>query len=136
MRDLYQRLGLSRTASQIDIERAINACEHQALRKDAAAALGVPTHRVQYNDLHDLMTDLGKLRAELGMTHTPYWHEDSINDFMPTAGHARSHRHELSERLEQALVYHARRRWHLLGLLIALAGTALGTGMLCGYMLL
>ncbi|MDN6180052.1 MAG: hypothetical protein L0I84_03470 [Halomonas subglaciescola] len=81
MRDLYQRLSLPPTASPENIRRAIYACPNRALQQDADAVLGVAEHREDYDTLHATVSDIGQLRARLGLSHGAHWQGSVANDF-------------------------------------------------------
>ncbi|WP_251977981.1 hypothetical protein [Salinicola avicenniae] len=116
MRDLYRRLGIAKDASPAALEAALKRCDHQSLKADAAAVLGTTSRRMQYDELHALLNDLGSLRVGLGLTHAPHWQGDVASDFTqppPTV----SRQQQLIQKLE-AVLTQRQRRWRLrLGLL-------------------
>lgn len=81
MRDLYQRLSLPPDASSEDIRRAVEACPNRALKQDADAVLSVTEHRDDYDTLHTTVSDIGQLRARLGLSHGAHWQGSVANDF-------------------------------------------------------
>lgn len=111
MRDLYQRLHLPRHATAADIDNAIRECPHYGLREDARAVLAHDAARQEYDALHDLLSDVGQLRAGLGMTHAPHWRGSVALDFTPPPDERRARHESLNERLDAAL--HPRRRFAL-----------------------
>ncbi|WP_110685370.1 hypothetical protein [Salinicola aestuarinus] len=129
MRDLYRRLGIPKDAAPPTLENALRRCDHQSLKVDAAAVLGVTARRRQYDDLHALLNDLGSLRVGLGLTHAPHWQGDVASDFTqppPTL----SRQQALIQKLE-AVLTQRQRRWRLgLGffavLLLVVAAFVLG----------
>ena len=81
MRDLYQRLALSPDANDHQINSALARCPNSALRQDATSVLAVAPHRETYDTLHHTLSDIGRLRARLGLTHGAHWQGDVANDF-------------------------------------------------------
>lgn len=137
MRDLYQRLRLDPEASDVEIARAIEACEHTALRNDAATVLQAEWRRAEYDALHDTLSDIGRLRARLGLTHAPYWRVGPADDFSLPPGPPGSRFEEWMQRLNRVARRH--NRWRRLGgpwLLAALWLATLGGGVALGYSLL
>ncbi|KFF47957.1 hypothetical protein GY26_17465 [Gammaproteobacteria bacterium MFB021] len=120
MRDLYLRLGVSPTASAEEIERAIRDCANQSLKADAQAALGSPERRAEYDEMHQLLGDIGRLRAGLGLTHAPHWHGDAANDFSPP-GAPTTRQAQLTRKLDVALQQYQRRRPRRLWLAVAVS---------------
>ncbi|MDI5933719.1 hypothetical protein [Halomonas kalidii] len=112
MRDLYQRLGLDPGAGEAEVTRAIERCEHTALKADARTVLEVDSRREEYDALHVTLSDIGRLRARLGLTHAPYWRDGPADDFsLPPDTHGSRH-DELMQRLTRAALLH--NRWHRL----------------------
>ncbi|AYF32590.1 hypothetical protein CUU95_01575 [Vreelandella alkaliphila] len=143
MRDLYQRLTLTPDASDQEINSAVARCPNSALRQDAETVLGVAEHRDAYNKLHKTVSDIGQLRARLGLTHAAHWQGDVANDFSLPPDHAISRHDELIDRVSLAVsLYNRWRRfkgpWLLfalftIGASIGLAfGLALGLGLSIG----
>lgn len=129
MRDLYRRLGLEKAARIAAIREAIARCDNQTLKADADAVLTVAAHRVEYDELHDLLMDIGHLRVGLGLTHAPHWQGETASDFSlpPRQG---SRQRQLSEKLE-ALAPSRRRRhrraaWLLGALVLFVLGVIAG----------
>ncbi|WP_148254497.1 hypothetical protein [Aidingimonas lacisalsi] len=137
MRDLYQRLGVDSRASDDTIRQAIDACKHNALKTDARTVLEVKSRREEYDRLHATLTDIGRLRARLGLTHGPYWQDNVANDFSLPPDTSVPHHDALLSRVAQAVTLH--NRWHryrapwLVGGLFAL-GIILGIA-LCHWLL-
>ncbi|MDI4638228.1 MULTISPECIES: hypothetical protein [Halomonadaceae] len=129
MRDLYQRLGLPHDASDKDIQRAIEACHHSALKADAKVVLGVPEHREAYDALHGTLCDIGLLRARLGLTHGPFWQDSTANDFSLPPDNTGARHDLLIARVERAVGLHdGWRKWRapwLLAMLLV-GATVLG----------
>ncbi|ATJ83611.1 hypothetical protein ACFPTY_11360 [Halomonas beimenensis] len=137
MRDLYQRLRLDPEADDAEIAAAIEACEHTALKADAAAVLQAEWRRAEYDALHDTLSDIGRLRARLGLTHAPYWRVGPADDFSLPPGPPGSRFEEWMQRLNHAARLH--NRWRRLRgpwLLAALWLATLGGGVALGYYLL
>ncbi|GHC33973.1 hypothetical protein [Aidingimonas halophila] len=110
MRDLYQRLGIDRQAGTDDIRQAIDACDHNALKTDASTVLEVPSRREEYDRLHATLTDIGCLRARLGLTHGPYWRDSVANDFSLPPDTSRPLHEVLLSRIGEAVMLHNRWR--------------------------
>ena len=124
MRDLYRRLGVSKDAPPDTIIRAAQRCTNHTLKADALSALGDAAHREAYDDLHDLLGDLGRLRAGLGMTHAPHWQGDAANDFSVLPQRIVVRHELLARQLEMALGNHQtrwrRRGWLVLAVVVGL----------------
>lgn len=125
MRDLYKRLGLDPRAGEVEITAAIERCEHTALRADAHTVLEVGSRREEYDALHTTLSEIGRLRTRLGLTHAPYWRDGPADDFsLPPDTHGSRH-DELMQRLTRAALLH--NRWQRLrGPWLAAALFALG----------
>lgn len=117
MQDLYRRLGVSKDAPADTIIRATQRCNNRTLKADALSALGDAAHREAYDDLHDLLGDLGRLRAGLGMTHAPHWQGDAANDFSVLPQRIVVRHELLARQLEMALGSH-QTRWRRRGWLV------------------
>ncbi|WP_087717738.1 hypothetical protein [Salinicola salarius] len=117
MQDLYRRLGVSKDAPADTIIRATQRCNNRTLKADALSALGDAAHREAYDDLHDLLGDLGRLRAGLGMTHAPHWQGDAANDFSVLPQRIVVRHELLARQLERALGSH-QTRWRRRGWLV------------------
>lgn len=112
MRDLYKRLGIARHANDAEIAAAIEACQHTALKSEAAVVLEAGPRREEYDRLHGLLCDLGRLRARLGLTHGPFWQGSVANDFSVPPDHDCSRHDELVAKISQAVSLHASyQRW-------------------------
>ncbi|GAA5173215.1 hypothetical protein [Modicisalibacter zincidurans] len=138
MRDLYKRLEIEPSADDASIGAAIEACDNSALKADAAAVLRVGARREAYDGLHGMLSELGRLRARLGLTHGAYWRGDVANDFSLAPDLAQSRHDELIAKLDaamaaQATLRHQRRRmpWLLAGV-TALGGAAFALGWISG----
>jgi len=111
MRDLYQRLAVSPEANDQDIKHAAASCQHNALRQDAEAVFAIAERREAYDTLYDTVSDIGRLRARLGLSHSAHWQGDVANDFTLPPDHAISRHDELVDRVSHAVSLH--NRWHL-----------------------
>ncbi|RUR39223.1 hypothetical protein [Vreelandella populi] len=132
MRDLYQRLGVSPQANDEELQHAVARCPNSALRQDAKAVFEVPKHRESYNQTLTTLSDIGQLRARLGLTHGAHWQGDVANDFSLPADQAVSRHDELVDRVSQAVVLYNRLRglrgiWLLIVTFIV--GTGIGVGL-------
>lgn len=139
MRDLYKRLGISQAASEAEITTAIEACQHTALKSEASVVLGVKSRREEYDRLHSLLCDIGRLRARLGLTHGQYWLDNVANDFSLAPDNNPSRHDALVTKLTEAVALHDRflrwRRyspWIIAGGFVAITLTTLGVGFYTG----
>ncbi|MFI0472642.1 hypothetical protein ACGLWX_07950 [Halomonas sp. HMF6819] len=134
MRDLYQRLALSPAADQPTLDSALSRCPNSALRRDAEAALGVESHRARYDEVHQTLGDIGRLRAGLGLTHAPHWQTDAANDFSMPADTAPPRVETLGRRIAAAVSFFDRWRsaqgvWLLITVFAMGAGVGLALGL-------
>ncbi|HET8789850.1 MAG TPA: hypothetical protein VFM75_01440 [Modicisalibacter sp.] len=106
MRDLYKRLGVGKDASDTEISAAIEACQHTALKSEAAVVLEGKPRREEYDRLHGLLCNLGRLRARLGLSHAQYWQGSVANDFSIPPDNERSRHDELVIKISQAVTLH------------------------------
>lgn len=81
MRDLYSRLGVPRSASDRQVREAISACRSATLRDNANEVLLVPGRRQNYDRVHAVLTDIGALRAQLGLNYGGNWRSPESDDF-------------------------------------------------------
>lgn len=126
MRDLYKRLGVEPSADDASIGAAIDACDNSALKADAAAVLRVGARREAYDGLHGMLSELGRLRARLGLTHGAHWRGDVANDFSLTPDLAQSRHDQLVAKLDAAVAGQARlARWRRLMPWLIIAGFSL-----------
>ena len=137
MRDLYKRLGISQAASETEIFAAIDACQHTALKSEASVVLGVKSRREEYDHLHVLLCDIGRLRARLGLTHGQYWLDSAANDFSLAPDNDRSRHDALVNKVTQAVALHDTflrwRRyspWIIVGGFVVIAVTTVAVGFL------
>ncbi|MBB3143126.1 hypothetical protein [Halomonas organivorans] len=132
MRDLYQRLRLSVDADDTAVAAAIDRCEHTGLKADAATVLQAEWRRAEYDALHDTLSDIGRLRARLGLTHAPYWRAGPADDFSLPPGPPGSRFEEWMQRLNRAALAHnraPRRRLAVAVLWLATLAGGIGLGM-------
>ncbi|WP_110655428.1 hypothetical protein [Salinicola halimionae] len=129
MRDLYRRLGVSKNATSDTIIRAAERCGNRTLKVDAISTLGNTVHREAYDDLHGVLNELGRLRANLGMTHAPHWQGDVANDFSVSPQRIVVRQELMTRQLEMALGRHQtrwrRRCWLALVIVIGLVAAHL-----------
>lgn len=137
MRDLYQRLAIPPEANAQEIKRAVASCQHSALRQDAEAVLAVAERRQAYDTLHNTVSDIGRLRARLGLSHGAHWQGDVANDFsLPPDDHAISRHDELIDRVSHAVsLYNRWRRFRGSWLLITIFATGASVGLALGLSL-
>ncbi len=102
MRDLYRHLGVSQLATTQDIRNAISACKSVRIRNDASEVLLVAERRRQYDQLHSVLSDIGALRAQLGLNHGDNWRSTGTDDFTSESARAQSIRDSLVARIHQA----------------------------------
>lgn len=139
MRDLYKRLGIDQAASDAEISAAIEACQHTALKAEASVVLGVKSRREEYDRLHGLLCDIGRLRARLGLTHGQYWLDSAANDFSLAPDNDHSRHDALVSKVTQAVALHDsvqrwRRHapWIVAGGFAMIATTTVAVGFLAG----
>ncbi|MFP3344154.1 hypothetical protein LG331_04020 [Vreelandella aquamarina] len=136
MRDLYQRLALAPDANDHQIHSAVARCPNSALRQDATAVLAVAPHRETYDTLHHTLSDIGRLRARLGLTHGAHWQGDVANDFSLPPDNAISRHDELVDRVSHAVsLYNRWRRLRGPWLLITVFTVGTGIGLALGFAL-
>ncbi|WP_249979092.1 hypothetical protein [Vreelandella olivaria] len=136
MRDLYQRLTLSPSANHQEIRSAVARCPNSALRQDAEAVLEIAERREAYDTLHDTVSDIGRLRARLGLTHGAHWQGDVANDFSLPPDNAISRHDELVDRVSHAVsLYNRWRRWRGPWLLITVFASGAAIGLAMGFAL-
>ncbi len=102
MRDLYRHLGVSQSATTQDIRNAISACKNVRIRDDASEVLLVAERRRKYDQLHSVLSDIGTLRAQLGLNHGDNWRSAGTDDFTSESARAQSIRDSLVARIHQA----------------------------------
>ncbi|WP_447555552.1 hypothetical protein [Vreelandella sp. EE22] len=137
MRDLYKRLALSPTVDEQTLNQALADCPNSALRQDAEATLAMDEHRKRYDELHTTLSDIGRLRAHLGLTHAPHWQGNTANDFSLPPDSAESCLDDLLTRVDKAATLYD--RWHRFRgpwLLIAVFAVGAGIGLALGLSLL
>ena len=81
MRDFYTRLNVNRSASVSELERAIESCRDAKLKNDAATVLLNPQMREAYDQAHNVLCNIGNLRANLGLNNSPNWTGTLVSDF-------------------------------------------------------
>ncbi|TVP48919.1 MAG: hypothetical protein EA345_08020 [Halomonas sp.] len=136
MRDLYQRLAISPEANEQDIKRAVTSCQHSVLRQDAESVFAVAERRAAYDTLHETVSDIGRLRARLGLTHGAHWQGDVANDFSMPPDQAVSRHDELIGRVGLAVsLYNRWQRFRGPWLLITVFTTGASVGLALGLAL-
>lgn len=110
MRNLYARLKIAAAASEVEIRAAIAACPNAATRADATEVLLSPDRRRSYDRLHTVLTDIGQLRAALGLSHGDNWRGDAAVDYTRPAEPPRSRYAEFVAKVESHVARQARRR--------------------------
>ena len=81
MRDLYNRLGLQKTCSTEEIHTAVDKCGNTRIREDATEVLLQASRRRNYDRLHSVLTEIGLLRARLGLNYGDNWKGVEASDF-------------------------------------------------------
>ena len=134
MRDLYQRIDLPPNASPQAISTAIGKCQHNALKQDASAVLGISEHRLAYDALHTTLHDIGRLRSCLGLSHGAHWQGSVANDFSLPPDQTVSRHDDLVGRVSQAATFYNRwRHWRSAWLLIATLISGAAIGLIAGF---
>ncbi|WP_346797227.1 hypothetical protein R5M92_01240 [Halomonas sp. Bachu 37] len=140
MRDLYQRLALAPDADEAAIGQALSRCQNSALKQDGEAVLQEPERRAEYDRLHATLSDIGRLRARLGLSHGAHWQGNVANDFSLPPDNAISRHDELVDRVSHAVSLYNRWRlwrgsWSFIALIAIGAGIGLGVGFALGMRL-
>lgn len=81
MRDLYKHLGVSDSATEEEIRDAVASCGNASIRRDCKFVLLNQSRRMAYDQLRSQLLMVGRLRAELGLSHSPHWHSALNSDF-------------------------------------------------------
>lgn len=81
MKNLYKRLKIERGAPIEKIRAAIERCSNHGVRVDAKRVLLQPASREVYDRNHELLTNIGKLRSNLGLSSSPSWDEELRKEF-------------------------------------------------------
>jgi len=102
MRNLYRRLGISELSSPEEIRQAIAACSNASVREDAEEVLLVEARRRNYDRLHTLLSDIGALRANLGLTHGRNWRGGQATEYSQEPTSRRSKFEQLIEKTRSA----------------------------------
>lgn len=101
MRDLYYRLGIESKASDQKIRDAVSCCDNSKLREDADAVLLVPSRKRNYDQVHVTISDIGILRAHLGLNHSDNWQSPESDDFTTRPFHGISLYDELLQKVNR-----------------------------------
>jgi hypothetical protein len=80
MRDLYKRLGVTESATEPQLRRAVAAAEPSA-RDDAEFVLFDPRRREVYDRNRRVLASIGRLRANLGLNLSRFWPRARFADF-------------------------------------------------------
>ncbi len=98
--------------------------------------LEIAERREAYDTLHDTVSDIGRLRARLGLTHGAHWQGDVANDFSLPPDNAISRHDELVDRVSHAVsLYNRWRRWRGPWLLITVFASGAAIGLAMGFAL-
>ena len=81
MRDLYSRLGIDQSANDREIRNAISVCGNAMVSDSAKEVLLISRRRQNYDRVHAVLTDIGALRAQLGLNHGDNWRSPESDDF-------------------------------------------------------
>lgn len=101
MRDLYSRLNISPTASPEKIKASIAECSNASVKADAEEVLLHAGRRQTYNRLNTLLTDIGNLRASLGLSHADNWQGEEANEYASSSEAKCSKLEEFAEKIQQ-----------------------------------
>ena len=69
------------TASTKEIRAAISCCSNASVRKDASVILLTDSRRRIYDRMNLLLTDIGDMRAMLGLSHADNWDSELANEY-------------------------------------------------------
>lgn len=101
MRNLYSRLNVSPVASTAEIQSAIASCSNASIKADATEVLLSEGRRRDYDRLNGTLTDIGFLRAALGLSHASNWRGEESSEYTQPSGTAHSKHAELIEKIKQ-----------------------------------
>ena len=100
MRNLYSRLGIDPSATEQEIRVAIAKCKNSAIRTDATDVLLNVSRRRSYDQVLRTLSDIGVLRAHLGLNHGKNWGNES-DDFNVNTTHEISLYNELIAKVKR-----------------------------------
>lgn len=101
MRNLYSRLNIHPTAPLEKIKASIAKCSNASVKADAEEVLLHAGRRQTYNRLNTLLTDIGNLRASLGLSHADNWHGEEVNEYASSTEDKCSKLEEFAEKIQQ-----------------------------------
>lgn len=81
MRDLYKWLGVSSQVQESHLQTVLESCPNAGLKADAKTVLLNAQLRRAYDQAHRTATQVGVLRANLGLTNSTNWSGNLANDF-------------------------------------------------------
>lgn len=81
MKNLYKLLKVERGSSIGKIKAAIERCQNNGTKQDAKRVLLEPESRQVYDRNHELLTTIGELRSNLGLTYSPNWDGELRKEF-------------------------------------------------------
>ena len=110
MRNLYARLNVSAAATPDEIRVAIARCPNASLRADATEVLLAVDRRRSYDRVHNVLTDIGQLRASLGLGHGDNWRGDEAADYTFPPVPARSKYREFKAKIDSHVARQSLRR--------------------------
>ena len=110
MRNLYARLNVSAAATPDEIRAAIARCPNASLRADATEVLLEADRRRSYDRVHNVLTDIGQLRASLGLGHGDNWRGDEASDYTFPSVPARSKYREFKAKIDSHVARQSLRR--------------------------
>lgn len=109
MRDLYKQLKISSSSSEEIIREAINSCRNIKLCKDAETVLLNPSIKKTYDKNHNVLTDIGKLRAQLGLSHSDNWYGSAAQDFTYDETKPLNHYSDFKRKLQPSVYAYVKR---------------------------
>jgi hypothetical protein len=101
MRDLYSRLGVDPSASEQEFRSAISNCTSSTLKADATEVLLISERRRSYDRVYRTLSDIGSLRAHLGLNHGDNWQSPESDDFSREPTHTYALYDELIAKIHQ-----------------------------------
>lgn len=101
MRDLYSRLNIHPAASLEKIKASIAKCSNASVKADAEEVLLHEGRRQTYNRLNTLLTDIGNLRASLGLNHADNWQGEEASEYASLSAAKHSKLEEFAEKIQQ-----------------------------------
>ncbi len=108
MRDLYKKIGLNPSSSIDSIEASFEKIKNQNIKNDVGTVLLNNNNKMHYDQVHKVLTNIGKLRSQLGLNYGDNWNGTEANDFTIDTIVRKSQFEALTERIESL----TKKRWY------------------------